>query len=537
MKIVQRRLMLLLVTSVLLIPAASWAQKQNAPTNKAANGKTGASNAAAIKDATNPTANGKTVNGEGIRLNFRGVTLDTVLDYLSQTAGFVVVKEAQLDGTVDVFSHQPLTKDEAVALLNTVLHEKGFAAVRNERTLTIVKRTDAKLKDLRVQTGSDPEKIPKTDEMITQVVPVLHTDATKLVENLQPLVDSSYATMSANESSNAVLITDTQKNIRRLTEIIEALDSSISSISTVRVFNLKSADAKQIATIITEVFKTDTTSGNQRRGGMNFPMPPFMDRGGRGGGDQGGQSGTGQSEARNAASKVVAVADERTNSVVVTAPEELMPVIEKLMVDVDQVTEDQTEIWVFQLKYADATEMETILTNLFPQTSTTTSGQSQFAPRFGQGGMGGMMGGPGGMMGGPGGMGGMGRSGGMGSSSQSGVSQRQLQQSTVRAVADPRTNSIIVYAASETMSQIKQMIEQLDARQDKKQQVFVYKLNHADVENVATILRNIFETNNYNSSNRQSNTNTNQNTLSNRTVQSGSSLNSSRGGSSSGTGN
>lgn len=564
MKTIKPHFMIALLAAAIWVPALSWPEEPTAalaqetvikssaekntsldkkPEVKPADNKSAAKKTAPNKTATNknaaPTAvNGALVNGEGIRLNFRGVTLDTVLDYMSQAAGFVIVKETQVEGTVDVFSHQPLSKDEAVELLNTVLNEKGYAAVRNERTLTIVRRDDARLKDLRVQMGSNPDHIPKTDEMITQVIPVLHTDATKLLENLQPLINSSYATISANESSNAVIVTDTQKNIHRLTEIIQALDSSISSISDVRVFTLKYADAKQLATVITEVFKVDTTSGNQRRGG-SFPMPPFMGGGGGRGGDQGGGQSSGQSEAKSAAARVVAVADERTNSLVVTAAEELMPVIEKLVNDVDQVTEDTTEISVFHLKYADATEMEQVITDLFPQTSTSSSSSGgSFAPRFGgmTGGPGGMMGGPGGMMGGPGGMmgGGMGGARG-GSSSQTGVSQRQLQQTTVRAVADVRTNSIIIYAGSETMGQIKRMITELDASKEKKQNVYVYKLEHADVENVETILRNIFETNNYNTSNRQTNSNSNQNTLSNRTVTTTNSLSSGRtGGSSSG---
>ena len=40
-------------------------------------------------------------------LNFRGVSLDTVLDYLSDAAGFIIVKEARVKGTVELFSKQP----------------------------------------------------------------------------------------------------------------------------------------------------------------------------------------------------------------------------------------------------------------------------------------------------------------------------------------------------------------------------------------------------------------------------------------------
>jgi type II secretory pathway component GspD/PulD (secretin) len=61
------------------------------------------------------------------------------------------------------------------------------------------------------------------------------------------------------------------------------------------------------------------------------------------------------------------------------------------------------------------------------------------------------------------------------------------------AVGDPRTNSLIVSAARETMTTIAEMIGRLDASSDKKQKVFVVPLEHADVDNVADILRGMFE--------------------------------------------
>ncbi|MBM3335088.1 hypothetical protein FJY63_10550, partial [Candidatus Sumerlaeota bacterium] len=106
---------------------------------------------------------------EGLKFNFRGVPLDTVLDYLSRAAGFVIVRDTQVSGNVDVVSHQPLNKDEAFMLLNTLLNQKGLAAIRNERTLTIVKRDEARTRDLPVRVGAEPEAIPKTDEMVTQI--------------------------------------------------------------------------------------------------------------------------------------------------------------------------------------------------------------------------------------------------------------------------------------------------------------------------------------------------------------------------------
>ncbi len=77
---------------------------------------------------------------KGLRLNFRGVPLELVLSYLSDAAGFIIVSKTHVKGKVDVWSDQPLTKDGAVELLNTVLNQNGYAAVRKGRFLKIVSR-------------------------------------------------------------------------------------------------------------------------------------------------------------------------------------------------------------------------------------------------------------------------------------------------------------------------------------------------------------------------------------------------------------
>ena len=179
----------------------------------------------------------RTGNGgeENLRLNFRGARLDTILDYLSEAAGFVIILKVDVDKRIDVWSHQPLSKDEAINLLNTVLNENGYAAIRNGRTLTIVDREEARMRDLPVRIGNDPERIPRTDEMVTQIIAVRYADATQMIANLSPLIPS-YATIAANESSNAIVLTDTQTNVRRMAEIVRALDTSISSIAGIRVF-------------------------------------------------------------------------------------------------------------------------------------------------------------------------------------------------------------------------------------------------------------------------------------------------------------
>ena len=120
-------------------------------------------------------------------------------------------------------SKQPVGPEEAVTLLSSVLKATGYTAQQNGRVLKIMARDKAKKGSLPVRVGSDPEGIDQTDEMITQVIPIRYMDAVKLKTNLQPLLDKD-ADVAADDASNAIVITDTSANIRRIAQVIAAMD-------------------------------------------------------------------------------------------------------------------------------------------------------------------------------------------------------------------------------------------------------------------------------------------------------------------------
>ena len=462
----------------------------------------------AQNDASTPevqaasTESSEQVQEEGLRMNFRNVPLEMVLDYMSEAAGFSIIAETDISGEVSVWNNRPLNKEQAVSLLDSILNEKGYAAIRVGNTLKIVSSGNAITENIPVRTGNDPAAIPQSDRMVTQIIPVRYTGAKDLIENLEPLLPEN-ASMTANESSNAVVLTGTENNIRRVAEIIRALDTSISGISQLKVFSLKYSDASELADVVKSLFEVPQRSSSSR-GSSGSRAESFFSRfrsGSRGGGEGSssrGKSSGGDSEALQAASRVIAVADERTNSLVISAPDEDMPTIIRLVEEIDTHVDDLTELQVFALKFADAYEMSEILKDLFDDSNEEqTSSRGGF--RFGRGG----------------------ESSRGRSSSSSDESSRVQAMTRVSAVPDARTNSIIVSAASNLMSQIERMILQLDSDSSKKQKVYVYSLDNADVDNVATILRGMFESqsstlNNRNNSNRSGQSNNNP--LSNRSV-------------------
>ncbi len=361
--------------------------------------------------------------------------------------------------------------------LNSALIDKGYVAIRNGRILKIIARDGAQKNDLPVVQGSAPAGIPRKDNVVTQIMPVRYIEVAKLVDTLRPLLSDS-ASIASNDNANAVLLTDTQANIHRIAEIIHALDSSVSSISVIRVYTLRYADAKELADVITQLFEPDAAKQSRQQPNQGFPF-----FGGNRGGNQPAAAAAPTSEARQAASRVIAVSDETTNSVVVSAPDEFMSAIDDLVTKLDTNTTEVTETQIFKLQHADANEVAASLTALYSDQTTANNAAGGNNNNNNRGGnnRGGFPGQP------------------NNGAATGSLSERALQQARVIAVADPRTNSVLVNASRASVAQIALLIGRLDASDSKKQHIYVHSLAHADPGNVAAILSGMFNISSTNS--------------------------------------
>ncbi len=361
------------------LTATTWAQETLAPTSalapEASPTPTPATPAARPADA-------------GLRFNFRGAPLETVLNYMSDAAGFVIVLQTPVRGTVDMWSTQPVSKDEAVQLLNVALNKNGYSASVQGRTLIVSSKDDAKKQNIPIHTGNDPADIPLTAEMVMQIIPLRHIDATQAARDLGTLLPGS-ATLTANADSNSLVVTDTQINVHHIVEIVAALDTSIDTVSAIRVFRLKNADPVEMSQLLSNLFATTTTTagvagrGGQFAGGGGgaaaaAAIAAFAGRGGGGGGGGGGRGGATSAGGRN--TPVVAVADPRTFSVVVTASKAQMPEIAEMIAQLDNSSARKQKVFVYTMENADVKQVETVLKNLFQSSNTRGSTSNQADP-------------------------------------------------------------------------------------------------------------------------------------------------------------
>ena len=275
--------------------------------------------------------------------------------------------------------------------------------------------------------------------------------------------------VSTDARTNSVIVQARPRDLAEIVALVESLDSADSAtVSQVRIIQLRSALAEEVAetlqTAIQSVLnppRTTTTGQGGGAGGGIF-----------GGGNTGGTTGGGSAELRAVKSTVLQFltpdgdgrqrlrsgiladirisSDVRTNSLVVTAPEESMPLLEALIQQLDRPAATVAEIKVFALSKADATTSAELLQQLF-------SGQSQNQR---QGAAGRQVGAVPGLQ-------------------VQGADDASSTLIPLRFSVDVRTNSIIAIGGAEALRVVEAVLLRLDDSDVRQRESIVYRLKNS----------------------------------------------------------
>ena len=301
---------------------------------------------------------------EKVTLDVRGLDIDNLLQFYSRTFGLTIIKDPNLTGPVTIMCPRPVSRQEAFDTLNSVLGVRGFTSILNGSVMKIVLVTKAVQSDVGLSVGRAATQ--EGDLVITQMIPLKSADAVQLQSELTPLITAG-ASLIANSASNTLTITDYASNVARLLKIIDQLDST--NATQVRVFPLTYAQAADVVPLLTQVFftqpQTTAMSGAQ--------VPGFLRRlMGGGGGGAGGRAATGTAFLGQA------VADTRTNSVLVTTSRERMEGLAQVIKDLDRPIAREGNMTIVALQRANAQDVADALNQALGgrvtgQARTTTS--------------------------------------------------------------------------------------------------------------------------------------------------------------------
>lgn len=202
---------------------------------------------------------------------------------------------------------------------------------------------------------------PKVGEPQVEVFPLSKSDAATVAETLKNLYRSQgdqtagELSVTVDERINALLVQAGEADLKRIREIIRQLDrEKVTRVTEIQVFTLENAEAEDLAEILMDVLTNKPPALTQVSPNRQTLLQFIR------------ETEDGDKLITNALQEGVLITpDRRTNSLVVSAPLENMPLLRNLIEALDSTSPRSAEIRVFTLRNADATRMAAVLEQLF----------------------------------------------------------------------------------------------------------------------------------------------------------------------------
>ncbi|MCX5661532.1 MAG: hypothetical protein NTW19_17780 [Planctomycetota bacterium] len=163
---------------------------------------------------------------------------------------------------------------------------------------------------------------------------------------------------SAQQGSNALVVTSTPENLKAVRAIVSVLDTvPLADGVKVRLVHLKNADAQSVLTVITQIFN----DGQKLAGKTGTPAA--------------GKAVPDSLAGKALVSPLNVSVDGRTNTLVIAGVEESLALADLVINDLDRTTgEIVTEVRLFKLAHADAAKTAPMLTAVFAEAPSAVAG-------------------------------------------------------------------------------------------------------------------------------------------------------------------
>ena len=190
----------------------------------------------------------------GITLNFKDADIREVAATIGQITHKNFIIDPRVQGRVTVVSSRPVSADAVYATFLSVLEVHGLAAAPAGDMIKIVPSLEA-----RQMPGPPYNSSTPGDAVVTEVVQITNVSATQLVPVLRPLM-STEAQLAAYPQSNVLIVSDRASNVTRLLDIIQRIDQATDS--EVEVVPLQNAPANDMVQVLNSLMQADASGQN-----------------------------------------------------------------------------------------------------------------------------------------------------------------------------------------------------------------------------------------------------------------------------------
>ena len=180
-------------------------------------------------------------------IDFRGADVNQVLQLYAELVNRTILRPASLPAPTIVLKTQtPLTKREAIQALDAVLGLNGIAMIDIGDKFVKAVQTQTAGQEGQAFNQLDAGKLPDMGQYVTHVVQLKYAKPSEMVQALTPFAKIPGAIL-AIDSSQILVLRDFTENVKRMLEMIKAIDVSVPSEYISEVIPIKYALSSDIA--------------------------------------------------------------------------------------------------------------------------------------------------------------------------------------------------------------------------------------------------------------------------------------------------
>ena len=245
-------------------------------------------------------------------LNYEDVDIKKVTQDIAQFSKKTIILDPRVKGKITIYSNANLDRDQVWDVYLRTIQVNGFSAISEGGFLRVVPENEATRDDTTNASGGDFQ---------TVVIPLLNRSTEEILPMIKPITGRQ-AHLSSIPSINSILLVDRSSNVSRIKDLLISLDkNNTAKITIIKLYNLSSIEAVRIL---------------ERLKAQNNPT----------------------------INKFVAIPFTPSNSVILSANDLITKNVSSTLKELDKDVTSNDSIDVIYLKYAQASDLATILNSI-----------------------------------------------------------------------------------------------------------------------------------------------------------------------------
>ena len=198
-----------------------------------------------------------------ISFDFDEADLASVIRVMADFLKINYIIDPGVTGKVTIHTAGKLNAADVFPVFYQTLEVNGLTAVKEGNVYRITPLKDASRQPITTRFTGDAEDVPPEERIVLQIIPLKFISAEEVTKVITPFV-SAEGTIISEGGSNTLMVVDKGINILKILKLVEAFDVSVFEKTNYRFYELKNADAEDVAKALGDILPQNAAGGKDQ---------------------------------------------------------------------------------------------------------------------------------------------------------------------------------------------------------------------------------------------------------------------------------